>query len=115
MSYQTNIWLANWGEQDLDIFEIEEEFLAYGASESVRPTSETLFDAFCAINDQSGPFPMPNTYQEVIRKLCVEIARLMPKAHFSVRSIGDEFDDVWIGRYSDGKEVVFKTFEGQLA
>ena len=115
MSYQTDIWLANLNEDDLDIFEIEEAFLEFGKAQHMPFVAEAIFDAFSAINDQSGPFPMHRTYGESIRKLCVEIARLKPTSSFCVRGVGEEFDDMWLGRYTNGVETSFVTFEGELA
>lgn len=115
MSYQTDIWLANLAENDLDIFEIEEAFLAFGKVQNIPFVAEAVFDAFSAINDQSGPFPMHRTYGESIRKLCIEIARLMPIASFCIRGVGEEFDDMWLGKYANGAEVKFNTFEGELS
>ncbi len=115
MSYQTDIWLANLNEDDLDIFEIEEAFLEFGKAQHMPFVAEAVFDAFSAINDQSGPFPMHRTYGESIRKLCVEIARLMPTSSYCIRGVGEEFDDMWLGKYANGEEVNFVTFEGELA
>jgi hypothetical protein len=114
MSYQTDIWIANLGEDDLDIFEIEDAFLEFGKTRNIPFVAEAVFDAFSAINDQSGPFPMHRTYGETIRTLCVEIARLMPTASFCIRGVGEEFDDLWLGKYANGVEVKFITFEGEL-
>lgn len=114
MSYQTDIWICNLAENDLDIFEIEDAFLNFGKTQNLSLVSEAVFDAFSAINDQSGPFVMHNTYGETIIRMCAEIAKLMPQASFCIGGIGEEFDDMWLAQFSDGKENKFMTFEGAL-
>ena len=114
MSYLTHIWIDDIGEEEIDIFAVEDALVAFGDAQNLSAVVSLVIDAFQAMYDAAGPYAMHNCYDGVVRGVCAEIARLLPATQFVVRGVGEEADDVWLATYRGGGEQKCYSLRGCL-
>jgi hypothetical protein len=115
MSYTTTIWIYDLGETEIDMFAIEEAYFKAAEPMKLNDLPGWMFEAFCGIADQDGPYPMMRSYFESVFDLCVLIADLAPQCSFGVRAMGEEFDDFWLAVFTGGKVNHLMSARGKIS